>query len=225
MDKRKIYDLVNIFSTLGLIQRVVKGHYQWKSLKYFVSTIEKVPVFDQLDIKHKTDKSLGSMAYCFLSLLKTYSVLSLDDTAEQLSTFNDINFKSKIRRLYDICKIFTVLGLIVQLPDVKRPVFRWQDTQSLETDVAKILTSENPKTYNDKNNVKLNQLKTEFFNNVSKAIENSDLFKCSDMEVLRKRRTSSFDISIVEEFLMNSNPVVLPKVSIQAPEKRFYKFV
>lgn len=221
VDKRKIYDLVNIFSTLGLIQRVAKGHYQWLSAKALLEAVDAVPNYMNLDKELRTDKSLGAMAYCFIALLKQHVSLTLDEAAEMLSQFNDINFKSKIRRLYDICKILQVVGLLTQTPDGKRSALKYQGTQNLERELNKILTSERLDVFKDRHNTKLSQLKTDFFNSISKAIEASDIYKCDDVDVLRKRRTSSFDIAIVEEFLTNSNPVVLPKVSIQFAENRF----
>ena len=219
VDKRKIYDLVNILTSLNLIAKVAKGYYRWNSLQGFVKCVETIPIFDKLSDEYKYEKSLGSMSYCFLSLLKTYEVITLEATAEHLSKYNDINYKSKIRRLYDICKILTALGLIVQQHDEKRSTLHWQGTQNLEVDIQKIINSEPVEFHKDKSNQKLQQLKADFFNNISKAIENSDLYPYNVEEVLKKRRTSSFDVTIVEKFLSDNNQVVLPKVHIPSIEK------
>lgn len=219
MDKRKIYDLVNILTSLNLILKVSKGFYRWNNLGSFIKCVETIPTFDQLSDEYKYEKSLGSMSYCFLSLLKTHESITLEATAEYLSKYNDINYKSKIRRLYDICKILTALGLILQQQEEKRSILHWQGTHNLEKDILKIINSEAVEFHKDKSNQKLQQLKTDFFNNISRAIENSDLYKCDNEEILKKRRTSSFDVSIVERFLSNNQQVVLPKVSIPVMEK------
>jgi len=181
--------------------------------------VENIPVFDKLSDEYKYEKSLGSMSYCFLSLLKTFDSITLEATAEHLSKYNDINYKSKIRRLYDICKILTALGLIQQQQEEKRSTLLWQGTLNLERDIQKIINGEPVEFHKDKSNQKLQQLKTDFFNNISRAIENSDLYRCDAEEILKKRRTSSFDISIVERFLSDNNQVVLPKVHIPVIEK------
>ena len=219
MDKRKIYDLVNILTSLSLIRKVSKGFYRWNSLQRFIKCVESIPLFEKLSDEYKYEKSLGSMSYCFLSLLKTHETITLESTAEYLSKYNDINYKSKIRRLYDICKILTALGLVLQQQEEKRSTLNWQGTHNLERDIQKIILSEPVEFHKDKTNQKLQQLKTDFFNNISRAIENSDLYRCNAEEILKKRRTSSFDASIIERFLSNNQHVVLPKVSIPTIEK------
>lgn len=206
-------------TSLNLIQKVSKGFYRWNSLQGFIKCVETIPKFDKLSDEYKYEKSLGSMSYCFLSLLKTYESITLEATAEHLSKYNDINYKSKIRRLYDICKILTALGLIVQQQEEKRSTLHWQGTQNLEKDLQKIINSEPVEFHKDKTNQKLQQLKTDFFNNISRAIENSDLYRCDVDEIIKKRRTSSFDVSIVERFLSDNQQVVLPKVHIPVIEK------
>jgi len=219
VDKRKIYDLVNILTALCLIRKVAKGFYRWHSLRAFVECVEAIPRFDALPPDVKAEKSLGAMSYCFLALLKTAESVALEAAAEQLSRYNDISHKSKVRRLYDICKILAALGLVQPLQEEKRATLSWQGTAHLESDIAAALSGESAEPTRERPNAKLAQLKTDLFNNISRAIEASDLYRCDDAEILKKRRTSSFDVSIVERFLCDNQHVVLPKVSIPVIEK------
>lgn len=219
MDKRKIYDLVNILAALELIRKVAKGFYRWNSLRAFVECVEGIPRFDALPADVKAEKSLGAMSYCFLALLKGADSVALESAAEQLSRFNDISHKSKVRRLYDICKILAALGLVQPLQEERRATLSWQGTTHLERDIAAALAGESAEPQRERPNAKLQQLKTDLFNNISRAIEASDLYRCDDAEILKKRRTSSFDVSIVERFLCADGHVVLPKVSIPVIEK------
>lgn len=195
-----------------------KGLYQWKSIDSFVKSIDGIPKFKLLEDEYKYEKSLGAMSYCFISLLKTEKNISLDKTAEILSKYNDINHKSKIRRLYDICKIFTALNLISHTQENKRPVLKWKGTENLENDLLEIVNSEPIEFYNDKNNQKIKKFKNQFYNKITKAVENSDRYKCDEETLNMKRRTSSFDMTIVEKFLQDDSGVVLPNVNIPTIE-------
>lgn len=219
VDKRKIYDLVNILAALSLIRKVSKGFYRWHSLRAFVECVEAIPRFDALPPATKAEKSLGAMSVCFLALLKGAQSVALEAAAEQLSRFNDISHKSKVRRLYDICKILAALGLVSPHAEEKRATLSWLGTAHLERDIAAALSGEGAEPARERPNARLAQLKTELFNNISRAIEASDLYRCPDEQILRKRRTSSFDVSIVERFLGANQQVVLPKVNIRAMEK------
>ena len=222
VDKRKIYDLVNILAALQLIRKVAKGFYTWHGLTAFVECVEAIPAFDALPAALKAEKSLGAMSVCFLALLKGAESVALESAAERLSRFNDISHKSKVRRLYDICKILAALGLVAPLQEEKRATLSWQGTTNLERDISAALRGDSTEVVSERPNAKLQQLKTQLFNNISRAIENSDLYRCDDAEILKKRRTSSFDVSIVERFLGADAGVVLPKVSIPPIEKPNY---
>ena len=39
IDKRKIYDLVNIFTTFGLIKKITKGVYSWLGIEECQKTL------------------------------------------------------------------------------------------------------------------------------------------------------------------------------------------
>jgi len=57
------------------------------------------------------------MTYCFLSLIKTKQQLKNEDLISILSENNDLNAKSKLRRIYEITKILTALKLIKVVGD------------------------------------------------------------------------------------------------------------
>lgn len=219
VDKRKIYDLVNILTALSLLRKVAKGFYRWHGLAAFVERVEAIPRFEALPEDVRAEKSLGAMSVCFLALLKGGESVALEAAAEQLSRFNDISHKSKVRRLYDICKVLAALGLVAPLAEEKRATLSWMGTAHLERDLSAALTGEPAEAQPGRPNARLQQFKTELFNNISRAIENSDLYHCSAEQILKKRRTSSFDVSIVERFLGGNQQVVLPKVSIPVMEK------
>jgi len=50
-------------------------------------------------------------------------------------------------------------------------------------------------------------------------IAETDVYKMNNQDILRKRRTSSFDNSIVKNFLGRQNQIILPKVNLPLLEE------
>lgn len=50
VDKRKIYDIINILNTIDLIGKVTKGVYQWNGLEQSVRFLESLPDYENLSV-------------------------------------------------------------------------------------------------------------------------------------------------------------------------------
>ncbi len=50
-------------------------------------------------------------------------------------------------------------------------------------------------------------------------IADTDIYKIDENELLRKRRTSSFDATIIERYLNKNDQIVLPKVNLPLLEE------
>ncbi len=82
-------------------------------------------------------------------------------------------------------------------------------------EIENIIASEKIDYQNLKNNEKLEQHHLSVMNNnLTKLLDQTEIFKTNEEVLFLKRRTSSFDASIVERFLVKDNNIVLPKVSL-----------
>lgn len=196
-----------------MIKKMAKGYYQWDGLELVKDYVDCTDSFDNLTEDYIQDKTLGCMTSSFISLIKTRGAISLEKMGEILSNNNSMNLKSKMRRLYDICKVLTAIGLIASTQDTKRTTnLKWLGAANILKVVQPLLQNKNVKLKIDKQNFKLQKIKSSIFKNISKLLD--EKFKIDTQDVINKRRTSSFDITIMDKFLKKNNTIILPKVNL-----------
>jgi hypothetical protein len=196
-----------------MIKKVAKGYYQWDGLDLVKDYVGSIDIFDHLTENYIQDKTLSCMTSSFISLIKTRNTMSLEKMGEILSNNNSMNLKSKMRRLYDICKVLTAIGLIASTQDSKRSTnIKWLGAANIVKVVQPLLQNKNVKLKIDKQNFKLQKIKSSIFKNISKILD--EKFKIDTQDVINKRRTSSFDITIMDKFLKKNNTIILPKVNL-----------
>lgn len=79
LDKRKIYDLINVLNTVELISKVTKGVYLWKGLESSIALLKTLPAPSKAIKQFKEDKSLSSLTLSFLALVSSKPELPLQD--------------------------------------------------------------------------------------------------------------------------------------------------
>jgi len=150
-EKKRVYDIMNIFEGFGAVWRKAKNMYTWKGLKKVNQTIEdiqqKCAILSQnYGSKHnvfeeqKTDeilcsykfervKSLGFLCESFICLFILWKpVLTLEEAAVKISKvlLSDSKLKTKVRRLYDIANVLWVLKVVKKtLLKNGKPAFQW----------------------------------------------------------------------------------------------------
>ena len=137
VERRRIYDIVNIFQSLQVIRKASKNNYIWRGLKEAVRTINNVSSSNEIVLSDHSSKykSLENLASRFLHIFVTYSSpITLEEAAKLLISTEDCSLvRTKLRRLYDIINVFKSIGLVQKVTIASRKTaFRWMGTCQLE---------------------------------------------------------------------------------------------
>jgi len=196
-----------------MVNKAAKGHYRWEDLEPVKRKVAEVRSFDQLGPEFVQDKTLACMTFSFISLVRSKGTISLERAGQVLSNNNILHLKSKTRRLYDICKVLAAIGLISTSQDTKRAIIvKWLGPGNIQRVLQPLLVSKNVKLKIDKQNFKAQKMRSSLLKNITKILD--EKYKITTKDLLSKRRTSSFDITVMDKFLKKNNTIILPKVNL-----------
>ena len=208
VEKRKIYDLINILSSIKMIERVSKGVYIWRGSISVERFIRDLTPYQSLSTNLKKEKSLGSMCLCFLSFMASCNESSIEAAAESLSHIQkapgSIELRSKIRRLYDISKILSTVGLIQNVSQNKKPLLRWLGIEKMKETVRETQLSAG------------GSQQIQILKQIQESLQNAVLTLPPDE--VRRKRLESVDFGIIEKFLNDQQALVVPCAKVLLPQ-------
>jgi len=171
IERRRIYDIVNILEALDIVVKKSKNVYIWKSISLFTTKLRILSaagsnLAEQLKLFHFESRPMTSkkkmLTYLSLKVLKlfytTNSVLSFAEIMKiceehYLKVQSSLPFhpgdefenKNRIRRLYDIINVFKALGLISKVSNKNdKKIYVWQGENGFLSQIAKLCSQPSP---------------------------------------------------------------------------------
>lgn len=171
IERRRIYDIVNILEALDIVVKKSKNVYIWKSISLFITKLRILSaagsnLAEQLKLFHFESRPMTSkkkmLTYLALKVLKlfytTNSVLSFAEIMKICEEHylrvqpslpfhpgDEFENKNRIRRLYDIINVFKALGLISKVSNkTDKKIYVWQGENGFLSQIARLCSPSSP---------------------------------------------------------------------------------
>ena len=166
VERRRIYDVVNILEAFDIVSKKAKNVYVWKGTTCFAVRLKLLEAAERSGLSALqifpfergpvvTKKKL--LTYLALRVLRCFScradVISFpeilefcepdDNVPRELLIGDDTEGKNRVRRLYDIINVFRALGLLVKCSQVNgKKRYLWKGEQGFSEQISLLKPSE-----------------------------------------------------------------------------------
>lgn len=114
VDKRRIYDVINVLSALRLVKKVAKGQYKWNPIEKAQRHIAELQ--SRSSYSKISPACLSELALQFLSLFPPGTRVPSERVPELLLLANIDSSGLKTKRITNLLKIFLAVGLAEFVP-------------------------------------------------------------------------------------------------------------
>lgn len=139
MERRRVYDIINIYQSLGIVKKVARKIYEWCGLTQFCEKLDEAMSGNQSSLRETQfgNRPFEELTMNFLEFMsQRVASTTLEGAAEVMSKNSSrtvhINFKTKVRRLYDITNVLMSLGVVSKVRRNNRQEFEWIGQSGLE---------------------------------------------------------------------------------------------
>lgn len=213
IDKRKIYDVINVLTSLRFIRRVLKGHYKWNSIERAQKYVMEIQA-QKILTSHNTH-NLEHLCLQLISCFPAGTEISSELAIEMLSQRGMDVTEIKNKKIVNVLRIFTTIGIAEAVPsrnftivmgsanNISNNLESFSSSASLAKRAVNSHTSErrmNPQIIN------MNEL-----------MKRDKLSPAAREQSEPRKRKSSYENRQIMENYIKSGSIILPKVRIPCP--------
>ena len=179
-----------------------KGYFEWNGTEYLKRLCKDKQLLYKINQSQLNDRTLIQMALKFISIVESDGKVTLTTISDKFNRIGLGMCKSRMRRIYDIAKILSGIGLIECSHSSKKiTMIEWNGFESV---IARI--QELPRISSER---KLTE----------DSCSDSCLITLEKLEKLR-RRSSSIDLTIFSEIVKSGTSLIVPKVFNERPSSK-----
>lgn len=214
IDKRKIYDIINVLTSLRFIRRVSKGRYKWNSTEkaethIFDAHLRKVP-------NNGNQNSLDYLATHLLCSLSIKITLSSDSALELFKQRGIQIDHVKAKKIVNVLRILVAIGIAEAAP-IRNFTVSLNSQEKISQNIEILLKNSESEPKNAKEKYLAKRTNPQIIN-MNELINRDRMSTTAREQIEVQRRKNSFENRQVMENYIRSGSIILPRVKIPCRE-------